>query len=162
MIGKSCISSANYNFLKRSMLGAQSYLEIGTYDGFTIAKLAQELPEKTFVTIDDFSEGSEDHFIHNNFENENVELVKGDSHTSLLFLYEEGRRFDVIFIDGMHTYEAVAGDFAFSYPLLTGNGILAFHDCTHKEVRKAIDEGCLKLGLNLRILDNFLAWVERK
>ena len=125
------------------MLGRESFLEIGTYDGVTISKLARAHPDKEFVAIDDFSEGNKQNFLQNNEGNENVTFIEMDSHTALIFLTEEKRTFDLIFVDGEHTYEAVIGDFKLSYPLLSEKGTLAFHDCTHKEVRKGIDEGRL-------------------
>lgn len=162
MIGKSCISDANLTFLSEMMLGRSNYLEIGTFDGVSISKLAAHHPTKEFVTIDDFSEGNKGNFLMNNEGNENVTFIEMDSHTALRFLTQEEKRFDLIFVDGEHTYDAVIGEFQLSYPLLSERGVLAFHDCTHKGVRKAIDEGCQSLKLHLRLFDNFLAWVERE
>jgi predicted O-methyltransferase YrrM len=70
--------------------------------------------------------------------------------------------FDMIFIDGEHTYRAVLGDFKLSYPMLMSGGIIAFHDSTKPEIRQAINEVCKELGLKLHTLDNFITWVEKQ
>lgn len=38
------------------------------------------------------------------------------------------KQFDLIFIDGDHTYEAVKQDFSQWFPLLQSGGVIAFHD----------------------------------
>lgn len=40
----------------------------------------------------------------------------------------DGRRIDLLFIDGDHTYEGVRADFETYWPLVAGGGIVAFHD----------------------------------
>jgi len=52
-----------------------------------------------------------------------------------------GQRFDCIYIDADHSYEAVMDGFRCALPLLSPGGIMLFHDAlTWKGVRQAMDE----------------------
>ena len=53
-----------------------------------------------------------------------VEIISADSRTVPL----EGRTFDVIFVDGDHSYEGVQADFEHWWPALAPGGHLVFHD----------------------------------
>jgi len=50
--------------------------------------------------------------------------------------------FDLVFIDGLHTYEAVKTDAVNSLRLLKQGGVIFFHDYSggYPGVRKAVDE----------------------
>jgi predicted O-methyltransferase YrrM len=53
------------------------------------------------------------------------------------------RQFDLIFIDGDHSLEAVRRDIGLALPLLAKGGVIAFHDYGRKEtdgVTRAVDE----------------------
>tara|TARA_Y100000310_G_scaffold250193_1_gene256365 strand:+ start:459 stop:1004 length:546 start_codon:yes stop_codon:yes gene_type:complete len=50
-------------------------------------------------------------------------------------------KFDLIYIDGKHTYIAVKRDITLSLPLLKDNGIISGHDIdVHSGVRQAVEE----------------------
>ena len=51
-------------------------------------------------------------------------------------LFAEGKRFDLIYIDGSHLMEDVFIDFFYSYQLLNKGGIMLFDDCADKHVLK--------------------------
>lgn len=163
MIGKSCVSEDVLSWLAGTFSNDdyRSFLEVGTFDGVTISLLAQFFPEKRFIAVDDFSEGDLDNFMENNKFNRNVKLRIGQSHQMLWDMISEGQAFDVIFIDGEHTYPAVQGDFKLAYTLLRNGGTLVFHDRTHPEIRKAIEDGCVLVGKELKIFDEFLGWIEK-
>lgn len=63
---------------------------------------------------------------------QSVKLLRGDSHESrirtALVNVLNGRMIDFLFIDGDHTYEGVAQDFADYSPLVRPGGLIAFHD----------------------------------
>lgn len=44
--------------------------------------------------------------------------------------------YDLIFIDGDHSYEGVKNDYYIYNPLLSDNGVLAFHDIKNTEVQQ--------------------------
>lgn len=48
--------------------------------------------------------------------------------------------FDLVFIDGEHTYAAVKEDIAAWYPLVNYGGILSGHDYSMAEIKKAVVE----------------------
>lgn len=43
--------------------------------------------------------------------------------------YQLGKKVDVIFIDGDHTYEGCGADIANWYPQMAEHGVMLFHDC---------------------------------
>jgi 23S rRNA U2552 (ribose-2'-O)-methylase RlmE/FtsJ len=43
--------------------------------------------------------------------------------------YKLGKKVDVIFIDGDHTYEGCGADIANWYPQMAKGGVMLFHDC---------------------------------
>lgn len=75
-------------------------------------------------------------------------LIRKDSH-SRETLEEvgailKGRRIDFLFIDGDHTYEGVKKDFEMYGPLVSENGIIAFHDILDSEIDRFWHEIKLK------------------
>lgn len=130
-------------------------LEIGTLKGGTAA-LWHSLCTGKVVSIDlpDGRFGGHDHnYDWAKCEERSKQLIArfprfhavlGDSH-----LYEtlqqveevlDGERIDLLFIDGDHTYEGVKADFFDYRHLVSGNGVVAFHDILDTDVhRKA---GC--------------------
>ena len=61
---------------------------------------------------------------------ERVTLYKGDSLEVLAELKIQNRKYDFIFIDGNHTYQATRNDFLQSIPFLNIGGYVAFHNCS--------------------------------
>jgi len=54
---------------------------------------------------------------------------------------------DFVFIDAMHTYEAVKEDIRAWFPKIRSGGIVAGHDYSWDGVKKAVDEFELSSGL---------------
>jgi predicted O-methyltransferase YrrM len=82
-------------------------------------------------------------------EQQHLHLIQGDSHAqdtleavqSLL----DGRRLDVLFLDGDRSYEGVKQDFSMYSPLVRDNGLIIFHDILESKyqdckVKKLWDE----------------------
>lgn len=63
---------------------------------------------------------------------------------------DDGRVFDLIFIDGDHTRDAVIKDIERAMPVLAPGGRIVFHDYTHRS-HPGVAEACLRLGLAERI-----------
>lgn len=82
------------------------------------------------------------------YSNCNYQLIRKDSKDPLLleFLQLKLREFDLLFIDGDHSYEGVKADFNNYSPFVRSGGIIAFHDiCEHApetgcEVKRFWDE----------------------
>lgn len=72
-----------------------------------------------------------------------VEIARTDSWTLLPQLLNEGRKFDLVWIDGDHEYPAVAHDVGLGWLLLKKTGTLACHDygeVTCPGVKQALDD----------------------
>lgn len=71
-------------------------------------------------------------------------LLHTDSRQAAGILYRDlGPTFDMVYIDSLHTYEAVLGDIADWWPLISPRGILAGHDYSiefHPSVVQAVDD----------------------
>lgn len=99
-----------------------NYLEVGIYAGSTIRFLQENTTKTKFTGIDlfeDFTPSENNTHIWQNYsmdqvlnslDKSRVCLEKGDSVFVLRKLAESGRKFDFIFIDGNHTYNATKND----------------------------------------------------
>lgn len=116
-------------------------LEIGTANGgtfFLFSRVAS--PDGVLISVDlpsgRFGGGYPEWRIplYKSFatHNQQISLIRKDSHAlSTLRAVRavlEGRRLDLLFIDGDHTYEGVKKDFQMYSPLVRKGGIVAFHD----------------------------------
>ena len=140
--GAVCGTSGIIEQLSMEMIDKKAYLEIGTFDGVLISILAEQFPDKHFYAIDSFEcaentgSGCFAHFCENNKHLDNVTLCVGRSSE---ILPEITWMFDVIFIDGDHSYEAVMNDIVFSSKKLLPEGKMIFHDFMHMpSVKKAV------------------------
>jgi cephalosporin hydroxylase len=61
-----------------------------------------------------------------------IELIRADSHSEVVFQQVKdllkGREIDYMFLDGDHSYEGVKQDFEKFSALMSGTGLIAFHD----------------------------------
>jgi cephalosporin hydroxylase len=72
----------------------------------------------------------------------NIKAVVGSS-SEAVGLFPEGQRFDLVFLDAMHTYEDVKADIERWRPKVRAGGVMAFHDYGHGDfpgVKQAVDE----------------------
>jgi hypothetical protein len=74
-------------------------------------------------------------FVFNRFkDHKNVEMIRGNSINVLSQLLEQGRSFDMIYVDASHHYDSVSKDILYASKLLKGSGILAINDyVSHSE-----------------------------
>lgn len=95
---------------------------------------------------------------------EKARFLIGRSERLLPTLLAEGRRYDVIYIDGDHTGLGVATDMAYGWRMLKPGGILAVDDMRHpkfKDVRRVVR--ALLQGLPHDVLaDNEQLWVRKQ
>ena len=113
------------------------YLEIGVFGGGT-TKYIRDCVDIACTGIDlfeDFKISSNNTHVSGNYAIEDVqnflgpdvELLKGDSKVILQSLKD---KYDLIFIDGNHTYDGAKSDFENCLPLLAEGGFIAFHNCS--------------------------------
>ena len=149
--GMMTISEDVIEFLNDRMKDKQTYLEIGTFDGVALAVMAKQNPGKQYYAIDAFKHGANTGcgclgcFIDNNKQLSNVSLFIGTTETVDL----PDVKFDVVFIDGDHSYEWVWKDFNKIFPLMNPGWLIVFHDYPMPGVKEAIDEICAKLNVKL-------------
>jgi hypothetical protein len=67
-----------------------------------------------------------------------LDLREEWSSSVLAHLFKTGDRFGMIYIDGSHLFEDVFVDAYFAFRLLEPDGIVAFDDCSTKQVRKVV------------------------
>jgi predicted O-methyltransferase YrrM len=132
--GKYWIWPEEYALLAKYVdLTRGNYLEIGSMCGIIAMSLAEKYPNRHFTCVDAFEAGhgtiagEKQTFLRNLRDHNlnNVELVEGDS---LKIVPTLPGPFDVIFIDGNHSYEYVFGDALNCWRLLAPNGFIVFHD----------------------------------
>lgn len=152
---------ASIRYLQNSTGGLKNVLEIGTGCGdntnmlSTVANYAEiytfDLPENDPYYISKpevdtvWRTDRKDKFIQNTqFPNVNLHL------SNSLFLLDEDlpKYFDLIWMDGAHSYPAVAWDFAYAYNRLRRGGILLIDDWVDKEkLRNPITKSYPAYGL---------------
>jgi len=129
-----------------------SILEIGVYKGDFALRMLNQISRKNQSTtyycgIDLFSEmQTKENFqkeismwpeqknlvlnkLRNSYPEINIELFQGYSNE---YLSEENRKFDLIFIDGGHSFPTVFSDWILSSSLVTQKGVVFFDDYTTK------------------------------
>lgn len=119
----------------------RTVVEIGTHRGGTLFLFARvAAPDACLVTVDlwggPFGGGyaRERARLYRSFrrDRQRVELVRGDSHQTdtrdRIATLLRGREIDFLFIDGDHSYEGVKCDLELYGPLVSNDGVIAFHD----------------------------------
>jgi predicted O-methyltransferase YrrM len=163
-VGSTTAGIDYFNYVLQRMRGATSYLEIGTFDGIILAMLAKALPSVKFSAIDPFLNvggGHFDYFEDNCRQYNNIHLYNEKSEVVLPQLIERGDRFDIIFVDGDHTYEAVSMELREGWKLLNGGGSILVHDYSIPGVNKACNEFAQGNGLKLNNM-GFVLEIGRK
>lgn len=143
------------------------YLEVGVYGGGTIKFVYDHAPGLECVGVDlfeDFKYNNDNTHVSPNFYHHDVQgyvgsdirLIKGDSTFVLPELETKGERFDLIFIDGNHKYEATKIDYNNSLKLLNPGGFIAFHNCSTGgapdwEGYNVVDGGPWQLTMELKM-----------
>jgi hypothetical protein len=119
-------------FLKNNKF--KNYLNVGIGKGgsFLVETFIQENLESS-TAVDNSSYWQQD---QKESIIEKIEWLKNNTTTSIEFhnadsnewLINCDKKFDIIFIDGDHSYEGVKADYSNSLPLLEDNGYMIFHD----------------------------------
>jgi SAM-dependent methyltransferase len=144
-------------------------LEIGSFEGLSACYLLWRLPDAELTCVDTF-EGSPEHAAYGVpvseleerfdrnvalFGGERVRKLVGESGRLLPELVAEGRRFDLVYVDGSHHGLDVLVDASLAWRLLTAGGVVIFDDYTWTALG---DDPLLRPGA---AIDAFLGLVGR-
>lgn len=151
--GKYWIWPEEYALLAKYVdLTQGNYLEIGSMCGIIAMSLAEKYPTRHFTCVDAFVSGhgtiagEKETFLRNlrTHNLKNVELIEGDS---LEVVPTISGLFDVVFIDGNHSYEYVFGDALNCRRLLAPGGFIVFHDYDYvEETTQAVNQFLKETG----------------
>lgn len=124
-------------------------LEIGSFEGASAVWLMDHRPELQLTCVDIFGPAFDDvtgeyeqRFERNVAEyGDRITKLKGKS-ADVLKTLPRRKTYDLIYIDGDHSYEGALIDAQLAYPLLKKGGVLIFDDYDNAEfgVRRAVDE----------------------
>src|SRR5438105_11708592 len=102
---------------------AKVVLEIGVFDGEHLKWLLQQTNGGVAIGVDIEYTKARDH---------GTFVFVGDSHDARTLLrvteFLDGRKVDVLFIDGDHEFEGVVKDFSMYSQLVRSGGLVCFHD----------------------------------
>lgn len=148
------------------------YLEIGAYEGRNLAFLDWLLPGRLDVLAVDpwFDETHNPDEAYRSIEarfrrnvgrmgHRSVEILRGFSSEELPKLRANGRRFDLIYVDGSHAALDVMIDMSFAATLLTPGGMMVLDDYWHDVaeiggpgVKQAVDRFLAVFGRYFRVV----------
>lgn len=126
--------------------GKLDILEIGAFDGgttYSFSNFAKSLITLDIIAICRFGGGRENAEksitkIKNNCSD--YQYIGEDSHLENTFNKVKDKKYDVLFIDGDHSYEGVKQDFYMYRPLVKDNGVIILHDVKECDLHKQL--GC--------------------
>tara|TARA_R110000787_G_scaffold283747_1_gene396801 strand:+ start:95 stop:916 length:822 start_codon:yes stop_codon:yes gene_type:complete len=134
-------------YIKKNNLKEITFLEIGAYNGLWGLMLSyigkkSNIPYK-YTGIDFNLTGEKRKNLSKLIEDSNCTIINADSHDPNTLKYIKDK-YNIVFIDGDHSYEGVTSDIKM-YSKLATNMVL-FHDITSKDtVYKAINDSKIKL-----------------
>lgn len=162
--------------LLAKMIGARSILEVGVAWGYHAEHILLHLPRIHYTGIDPYLSGYDKNDAFPSFV---AELFKDSEQTAMDRLYEAvkielnekfpGRvtidrekstdwierksdKFDVIFLDGDHTFDTVKKELSGFWSALNEGGVLVGDDYDWPEVKKAVDEFANEQKLDVKFL----------
>jgi len=139
-------------FLAESARGLRRVAEIGVWHGVTTARLKTAMsPEGILYAIDPFSPGRLGFSMQAVIAKRSVRRVRGcevrwvrlPSEFAAAHVLADGL-LDLVFIDGVHTYEALALDWNLWSAGIAPNGLVALHDSASSSERPIEDAGSVK------------------
>ena len=122
------LSEAAYLFSLARSIPAAKILEIGRYEGGSTILFAAATDENAMLTSVDISPKSDNILMRllTKFNlDKKVELIIDDANN----LNSKSKHYDIIFIDGDHSYEGVHKDYEHWKDAVKIGGHLLFHDC---------------------------------
>lgn len=108
--------------------------EIGTYKGGSLFLLAQAAASDTLLISVDIEYKDGRRRIYSKFAKpgQHIKCIKGDTHElstiERIRRILRGRKIDLLFIDGDHSFFGVMNDYIRFSPLVSEGGVIVFHD----------------------------------
>lgn len=122
------------------MCGYKSFLEMGTYRGLTTLQL-MKVAWGSVTSID--VEDARHPVMKSGFVEGGYRFILGDSRKDV----PEGEKFDMVFIDTMHTYDHTLAEIFVASDFLNPGGLIALHDAIScPDVQRAVDDSCRRFG----------------
>jgi predicted O-methyltransferase YrrM len=153
-------------FLLSAKLQPKSILEIGIYKGYSVHAMLYGISLKENGLNNVFYTGVDNLSYINNaltFTREKVSkflqldsntlFLISSSKTALPYLIDSGKKYDLIFIDGDHTYNGASYDWLSSEKLLDNNGVIVFDDVNMDDLPKLVDEKCSRKNWDFVVLE---------
>jgi hypothetical protein len=107
----------------------KKFLIIGYLDGFTDAILNKFFQFEEIVAVDTFQESGSGLLFRANLKFKNLTIICGDSTSDrVVNNFNKFAPFDLVFIDGNHSYDFVKKDFENTKNIVSKNGLICFHD----------------------------------
>lgn len=116
-------------YFKKNKINFNSFLEIGFNSGITNTLINKICNFRKIVAVDIMAGVGSTNAFFSNLRFKNIILICGD--TKSKFVKNEllkHEKFNLIFIDGGHSYDVVKNDFELSVKLVTKKSIIGIHD----------------------------------
>lgn len=134
------------SFVNEYFEGPIDILEIGSWDGGTTNALSYFANSQ--VTVDTFELPR--YCPDDIMDRCDFTYISGDSKDPAVFEKIKNRKFDLLFIDGAHTYSYVKNDFEVYGKLLKSKGVVAFHDIINSAWHRQHKVDIYKYWLEIR------------
>lgn len=125
-------------------INAQRVFEIGTFTGLTTLALALNLPDATIHTLDlpphtkgSLQMGQHDHQylpdaslqrVYKDTHQEAARIVQHEGDSANFAFGDFGEQFDLVYVDGAHSYEYVQNDTEAAFQIVSANGAIVWDD----------------------------------
>jgi hypothetical protein len=141
-----------------------NYLEIGTREGDSLKRVVKNNSHITTIIVADMwgsLYGGSGRNSHNHISQlltsigykNSITFLDGDSKTTIPTLFDDYKNFfDLILVDGDHSYDGGMSDLINVFPLCRSNGHILFHDIVHPShlyLEKCFDEFISKYNDNI-------------
>lgn len=143
-------TSAERDCIARYARGKRLAAEIGVWHGVTTCRIARELaPSGVVYAVDNYRPGAFGFSFQQRIAQhqtrayrEQVRFVVANSETAAAELRKKvGCAFDLVFVDGDHSYEGIETDWSCWSGMIVPNGIVALHDSRSTPERNIEDAG---------------------
>lgn len=129
-----------------AMTKAKNILEIGVFEGETAKEILQRKDKNSYYIGIDIVDYRKDD-VKELFEKNKGEFILGKS-IDVLTTFQD-KTFDLIFVDGDHSWENVLPEFKQVKRVLATNGLIVYHDSLHMDAPNKITSYAKYYGYNV-------------